>query len=59
MLLKLYNLTLLKKNVFYSNCSTFSSERHLLDDSILEHNAVSTRKRSSLGSIEGNYSYFY
>ncbi|GFR07526.1 ras-specific guanine nucleotide-releasing factor RalGPS1 [Trichonephila clavipes] len=40
-----------------SSCSTFSSERHLLDDSILEHPPVLTRKRS-LGSIEDIHDHF-
>ncbi|GIX81765.1 ras-specific guanine nucleotide-releasing factor RalGPS1 [Caerostris extrusa] len=40
-----------------STCSTFSSERHLLDDSILEHPPVLTRKRS-LGSIEDIHDHF-
>lgn len=40
-----------------SSCSTFSSERHLLDDSILEHAPPMTRKRS-LGSIEDIHEHF-
>ncbi|KFM74762.1 hypothetical protein X975_23947, partial [Stegodyphus mimosarum] len=40
-----------------SSCSTFSSERHLLDDSILEHTPIITRKRS-LGSIEDIHDHF-
>ncbi|XP_054706087.1 ras-specific guanine nucleotide-releasing factor RalGPS1-like [Uloborus diversus] len=40
-----------------STCSTFSSERHLLDDSILEHSPVITKKRS-LGSIEDIHDHF-
>ncbi|XP_015914936.1 ras-specific guanine nucleotide-releasing factor RalGPS1 isoform X2 [Parasteatoda tepidariorum] len=40
-----------------NSCSTFSSERHLLDDSIMEHAPIVTRKRS-LGSIEDIHDHF-